>query len=106
MLFKGELSSPPISQCWEKSVDVGVLSSHFPSNHLVSGAIVPCCGYILPMFPRCIWHKLSCKIGKFLKGCLCTPQEFASLVFRLKVVRKVILSQIVKCVCPVAEDSA
>lgn len=34
--------------------------------------------------------KLSCKIGKFLKGYLCTPREPANPVFRLKVVRKVI----------------
>lgn len=57
MLCDGELSSPPMSQLWEKSVDVSVLSSHFPSNHLVLGTITPCCDWTLPMFPSCIWHK-------------------------------------------------
>lgn len=57
MLFEAELSSPLISQLWEKSVDVSVLSSHFPSNHLVLGTITPCCDQTLPMFPRYILYK-------------------------------------------------
>lgn len=91
MLFKAELSSPPISQHWEKSVDVGVLSSHFPSNRLVSGAVIPCCGYTLPMFPRCIWHKEEKAVlqnRQVFKGTFMYPTGICKPSFQIKSSKK------------------
>lgn len=82
----GELPSLPISQLWHKSVDVSILPSHFPSNHLILGTITPCCDWTLPMFPRCIWHKVEALLQNWWvsEGTFMYPTGMCKPSFQIK----------------------